>query len=135
MTITGGCHCGAIRYAIDGQAINHALCHCTDCRRSAGAPMVGWSMYPADAVKVTKGTPKVYESSTDGRRSFCGACGSGLFYTNAVNLPGIIDIQSATLDDPGALPARAHVQVAERIPWMERAHELPTFDRYPPMEG
>jgi hypothetical protein len=28
--------------------------------------------------------------------------------------------------------ARAHVQVAERIGWMVRAHELPEFQRYPP---
>ena len=94
MTITGGCHCGAIRYAIDGKAINHALCHCTDCRRSAGAPMVGWTMYPSDAVKVTQGTPKIYKSSENGRRHFCPDCGTGLFYTNDVTLPRLIDIQS-----------------------------------------
>lgn len=134
MTITGGCHCGAIRYEVVGEAITHALCHCTDCRRSAGAPMVGWTMYPTAAVKVTKGTPKIYESSKDGRRHFCGDCGTGLFYVNSVILPGIIDIQSATYDDPNAVPARIHIQVAERIRWMEHAHELPTFDRFPPQE-
>jgi hypothetical protein len=48
--------------------------------------------------------------------------------------PGIIDIQSATYDDPDAIPARAHIQVAERIRWMDRAHELPAFERYPPRE-
>ena len=42
--ITGGCHCGAIRYQAEGEALVHALCHCTDCRRHAGAPMVGWTM-------------------------------------------------------------------------------------------
>ncbi len=112
--------------------MTHALCHCTDCRRHAGAPMVGWTMFPAAAVTVTQGEPKVYVSSKDGRRHFCGACGTGLFYVNAVMLPGIIDIQSATYDDPGSTPARVHIQVADRIPWMERAHELPTFHRYPP---
>jgi hypothetical protein len=96
--------------------------------------MVSWTMFPADRVKVTKGEPKVYESSPNGRRHFCGACGTGLFYANAVVLPGIIDIQSATYDDPAAMPARAHVQVAERIPWMEHAHELPAFERYPPLD-
>jgi len=45
-------------------------------------------------------------------------------------LPGVIDIQSATYDDPDAVPAVVHIQVAERLHWMERAHELPTFDRY-----
>jgi hypothetical protein len=95
--ITGGCLCGAIRYQAEGEALTHALCHCTDCRRHAGAPMVGWTMYPQGAVKVTRGTPKVYVSSEHGRRHFCPDCGTGLFYTNAEMLPGIIDIQSAPM--------------------------------------
>ena len=94
--------------------------------------MVGWTMYPLDAVKVIQGTPKIYASSEHGRRHFCGACGTGLFFTNAVVLPGIIDIQSGTYDDPDAVPARAHIQIADRIGWMEHAHELPAFERYPP---
>jgi hypothetical protein len=108
--ITGGCHCGAIRYQAEGEALTHALCHCTDCRRHAGAPMVGWTIYPQGVAKVTKGTPKVYVSSQHGRRHFCPDCGTGLFYTNAEILPGLIDIQSATYDDPDAVPARAHIQ-------------------------
>lgn len=132
MTITGGCHCGAIRYQAEGEALTHALCHCTDCRRHAGAPMVGWTMYPRAAVRVTKGTPRIYASSEHGRRHFCPDCGTGLFYENAEMLPGRIDIQSATTDDPGLVPPRAHIQVAERIGWMAHAHELPEFERFPP---
>jgi hypothetical protein len=128
----GGCHCGAIRYQVEGNAMNHALCHCVDCRRHSGAPMVGWTMYRQSEVKVTKGTPKIYKSSTDGRRQFCPDCGTGLFYINEVMLPGIIDIQSATYDDPNAVPAQAHIQVADRIGWMENVNELPEFERFPP---
>ena len=51
--------------------------------------------------------------------------------TPMVSLPGLIDIQSATYDNPNAVPAQAHIQVAERIGWMEQAHELPTFERFP----
>ena len=86
--VTGGCHCGAIRYQVAGELIVHALCHCSDCRRHAGAPVVGWTMYAEDAVKVTKGQPKVYELSEHGRRHFCADCGTGLFYINANILPG-----------------------------------------------
>jgi hypothetical protein len=131
MTMTGGCHCGAIRYEVQGAPMHHALCHCTDCRRSAGAPMVGWAMFQADAVRVTQGGPSVYESSEHGRRHFCARCGTGLFYANAVNLPGIIDVQSATLDDAAALPAQVHIQTADRLKWMEDTHSLPAFERYP----
>lgn len=91
-------------------------------------------MYPIDAVKVTKGTPKIRHSSEHGRRHFCPECGTGLFYVNDQMLPGIIDVQSATYDDPAAVPAQAHIQVAERIGWMAGVHELPQFDRYPPQE-
>jgi hypothetical protein len=132
MTISGGCHCGAVRYEVEGEVLAHGLCHCTDCRRHAGAPMVGWTMYPESAVRVTKGNTKEYASSAHGRRYFCADCGTGLFYRNAQVLPGLIDIQSATYDDPDAVPAQGHIQVAERIGWMARAHELPQFERYPP---
>lgn len=135
MKIAGGCHCGAIRYEVDGDALTHALCHCVDCRRASGAPMVAWTMYRAVAVKTIRGVPKMYASSENGRRHFCAACGTGLFYTNEAILPGIVDVQSATYDDPSLVPPRAHIQVAERIPWMAHVHELPTFERYPPQKA
>ena len=64
-------------------------------------------------------------------RSFCADCGSGLFYRNAEILPGIVDVQSATLDDPNALPPTKQIQTTERIAWMKHVHELPEFERYP----
>ncbi|MFN5717058.1 MAG: GFA family protein [Bradyrhizobium sp.] len=66
--VTGGCHCGEIRYEVTGEPVVHALCHCTDCRRHAGAPLVGWVMVAEDALKVTRGEPRVYRSSEHGRR-------------------------------------------------------------------
>ena len=128
--LKGKCHCGAVSYETSAAPVNHSLCHCTDCRRHAGAPMVGWAMHKADDVTIT-GTPAIYHSSEHGRRHFCRDCGTGLFYTNDDMLPGIIDIQSGTLDDPASLPAEAHIQIADRIDWMKTAHELPEFDRYP----
>ncbi|KAB1073285.1 GFA family protein [Methylobacterium planeticum] len=128
--LTGRCHCEAVRYEMPSEVLHHALCHCADCRRHAGAPMVAWAMVPAAQVRIT-GEPVVYHSSEHGRRHFCGQCGTSLFYVNEAMLPGMIDVQTGTLDDPDALPARAHIQTAERIGWMATAHELPTFARYP----
>jgi hypothetical protein len=132
MRLTGQCHCGNVRYAIDGEPLFHAICHCGDCRRHAGAPMVGWAMFWVSAVRTVMGHPKICASSAHGRRHFCGDCGTGLFYTNAAMLPDMIDVQSATLDTPDLLPAEFHTQTAERIRWTETAHQLPAFERYPP---
>lgn len=92
-------------------------------------------MYPKEAVQVIRGTPKIYHSSDHGRRHFCPDCGTGLFYTNAQMLPGIVDVQSGTCDDPNLVPARVHTQVAERIGWTANAHELPAFERFPVRMG
>ncbi|WP_232628146.1 GFA family protein [Methylobacterium sp. Leaf118] len=128
--LSGRCHCGAITYAMSEEVMHCALCHCSDCRRHAGAPMVGWAMVRAEQVTI-EGEPTVYHSSEHGRRHFCGRCGTGLFYVNEQTLPGLIDVQTGTLDTPEALPAQVHIQVAERIAWMEDAHQLPAFARYP----
>jgi len=127
---SGGCHCGAVRYEMTTEVAHHALCHCTDCRKASGAPATAWAMAAADQVTIT-GEPLTYASSEHGRRLFCGACGTGLFYTNDVVFPGMIDVQSATLDDPDAIPLQAQIQTAERIGWMGHLGDLPAFERYP----
>lgn len=128
--LEGGCHCGAVRYEMPAEAIHQALCHCQDCRRHSGAPMVAWGLVPADQL-TAKGVTTTYASSEDGRRQFCPKCGTGLFYTNAAIFPGKIDVQIATLDDPDALPPTAQIQVADRIGWVERLNEMAQFERYP----
>ena len=127
---SGGCHCGAVRYEMTAEVAHHALCHCGDCRKASGAPAVAWAMAATDQVTIT-GEPLTYASSEHGRRLFCGACGTSLFYTNDVVFPGMIDVQSATLDDPEAIPLQAQIQTAERIGWMTHLGDLPAFERYP----
>ncbi len=131
MTVTGGCFCGAIRYQFTDDPMGVAICHCNDCRRSAGAPMVAWAMFPEAALTLTRGQPKTINSSGTAMRSFCSDCGTGLFYRNEAILPGLVDVQSATLDDPNALAPTKQIQVAERIAWMTHLHELPEIERYP----
>jgi hypothetical protein len=128
--LRGQCHCGAISYEMPEAMTHHALCHCSDCRRHAGAPMVSWGLVPADQVTI-HGDPRVYSSSEHGRRHFCGACGTGLFYTNEQIFPGRLDVQTCTLDDPGAVPVQLHVQVADDVPWMDGVDDLPKFERFP----
>ena len=131
MAHSGQCLCGAIRYQLSGNPQLVALCHCRDCQRSAGAPVVAWAMFPETALTLTQGQPKTINSSGTAMRSFCSDCGSGLFYRNAEILPGIVDVQTATLDDPDALPPEMQIQTAERLGWMQNAHELPEFKRFP----
>jgi hypothetical protein len=130
---TGGCQCGAVRYEARGEPQHNALCHCSDCQASAGAPVVGWMAFATDEVTVTKGTPKIYTGKTGSQRHFCPDCGTGLLFTNAQTLPGITDIQTATLDSAAEELPQAQIQCADRLPWMEQLADLPEFARYPGM--
>ena len=124
-TIEGGCHCGAVRYAIDAAGLKrHGVCHCSDCRRAAGAPFVPWAIVDRSALTVVSGEPKEIASSENGRRAFCADCGTGLLYWNTEWSKGTIDVQSSTFDDPQAYAPEVQVQMAERLKWLD---DLPTM--------
>ena len=128
---SGRCHCGAVRYSVEGELKHNAVCHCEDCRRNSGAVMVPWAAFAKDALRIDSGKPRVYHSSENGERHFCGACGTGLFYFNEAMRPGIVDIQAVTFDDAGAWPPQAHIQVADSLPWEPSLDSLPKFERFP----
>ena len=130
MTIEGGCRCGAIRYAIEGDPAHHALCLCNECRKSAGAAMIGWALFDRTQVTITGETTR-YNSSGDAIRQFCPTCGTGLFYSSESVFPGKIDVQTATFDDPDAVPPQALIQVADAPAWFKEVMTLPQFARYP----
>lgn len=129
-TITGGCHCGAIRYVITGAIRRNSLCHCHDCRRCAGAVSVGWASVPRAALSIA-GETAAYHSTGDVVRRFCPRCGTGLFYESESLFPGLVDVQSATFDDPAAFAPTERIQLAEAPAWLARMHLLPGYLRFP----
>lgn len=127
----GRCHCGAIQFQMPDRVVASSVCYCDDCRRQSGAPMLAWAMVARDSVSLT-GKPSVYRSSVDGRRSFCGSCGTGLFFTNgALDQMGMTQVRIAALDEPDAIRPQVQVQTADRANWTATVHELPAFERFP----
>ena len=121
----------AVQFEMPDQAVQSTICHCDDCRRQSGAPMMAWAMVPVVSVTV-QSVPTVYASSEFGRRSFCGTCGTGLFFTNAIlKQMGMMQVRIAALDDPDAIAPEMQVQTAEEIGWMKTAHTLPAVKRFP----
>lgn len=126
--LQGGCFCGAVRYVVDGEPFNSTLCHCSDCRRSAGAPAVAWFSARMEQVRFTKGNPATYRSSEQVLRGFCASCGTTLSYQDG-RYPDEIDIATASLDDPEAAPPRDHTFAGERLSWMHTGDGLPAYPR------
>lgn len=130
----GGCYCGSVRFKITGEPVSQSICHCRDCQKSSGAASVAWIMLDEGEFAVTKGALKTIAGQGGAERLFCANCGTGIAYKNADILPGMIDIQTATLDAPDDYIPEMNIQLAEQIGWEKNAHEMPGFDRFPPQE-
>jgi hypothetical protein len=55
------CRCGNVQLELTGEPRVQLYCHCDDCQVVHGAAYVPGALYPADAVKVTKGALKVWQ--------------------------------------------------------------------------
>jgi hypothetical protein len=72
------CQCGAVAVEVTGEPIAQFFCHCDDCQAVHSAAYIPVSMYPAEAVNVTRGTPKVWKRKRTPRTT-CPECGTRIF--------------------------------------------------------
>jgi len=127
-SLVGGCLCGAVRYRCGAPIHAPAYCHCTSCRRAAGAHAVAWFTVEADSLVFTQGQPAVYLSSPPVHRTFCGRCGTPLTYRHASS-PSEVDITIGSLDEPGRVAPTAHIWMEDAATWDRPADGLPSHPR------
>ena len=126
-TRTGGCLCGAVRYAVSGPLRDVIVCHCVECRRWAGT---AWAATAArrDDLSVGGEGLLLWErspaSATGARRATCAGCGSSLFW----DAPGraTVSIGVGTLDDASGLELTAHIYVGDAQAW-QRPQGVPSY--------
>ena len=130
---TGGCACGAVRYALTSAPFDAGWCHCRTCQLNSGAPAMVFASVPAGHLVFVSGSDKVkkFESSGFGHRLFCGECGTPLLM-QVDHQPATVDFSVATLDDPDSIAPGFHIFHASRIAWFETADTLPRHDRFRP---
>jgi hypothetical protein len=126
--VEGGCLCRFVRYQAGGTPFHQTVCHCTMCRGSTGAPMVAWFSVPRAEFRLTQGELARYRSSAKATRSFCPRCGTQITFAND-GLPDEIDVTTASLDDPNAMPPRDHGFVRSKLAWVELCDGLSQYPR------
>jgi hypothetical protein len=124
--LTGGCFCGKVRYETGGEAFHETICHCSFCRRVAGAPTVAWFTVPRSSLRFVSGPPATFKSSAKATRGFCGTCGTCLTFADA-DLPDEIDVTTCSLDDPESVPPKDHTQVGSKLRWMQLCDDLTAY--------
>jgi hypothetical protein len=124
-TITGGCQCGAVRYAFPGPSVHAGVCHCRMCQKAGGN--FGLSFVAAPGLSWTRGTPGVFRSSPKFERGFCRDCGTPLF----MRAPGEAhDVTVGSLDRPDSV-GRIETQIGmeDKCRWFDSIADAEPSDR------
>lgn len=120
--ISGGCMCGQIRCRLTCDPIYATMCHCSDCRRSCGAPAVAWITVPDGHFSFTQGESARFASSPNVERTFCSKCGTSLTFKSD-RRKNEIDITTGSLDNPELYPSTQDSFCRERLPWIKTCTE------------
>jgi len=132
MKFEGGCYCGKVRYAAEGEPMLKAQCHCRECQYiTGGAPNMFMIVKPEE-FKYTKGTPKQFARSDLEKpvtREFCPDCG-----THLVTRPQrpVAVVKVGTLDDPKLFGGpKMAIYTIDKQPFHQIPDGIPTFERLP----
>jgi hypothetical protein len=129
-SLTGGCHCGQLRYTVTGAPLNVMVCHCDSCKKVTGQPFFARAVLPASAVTVA-GEVTHYPSSSEITRRFCPICGATVFAQRRTMLDRL-SVTLGSLDDPDALPPTAHMFAGRMVAWLKLDDGLPRHEEIPP---
>jgi len=112
----GACFCGAVELTVTGEPAGMGYCHCESCRSWSAGPVNAFTLWPPDAVKVTKGADNIgtYNKTPNSYRKWCKTCGGHLFSEHPGM--GLTDVYAATIPDLPYQPG-VHVNYQEtRLP-------------------
>ena len=124
--LKGGCFCGRVRYEAVGAPFHETNCHCSVCRRTAGAPFVAWFSVPRTQFRLVCGEPTRFRSTAKGMRSFCPQCGTQLTFEHE-DFFDEIDVTTCSLDKADELPPRDHTWTSSKLSWVKLADQLPEY--------
>lgn len=121
--LTGGCQCGAVRYALLAPPLQVSVCHCRMCQKASGGPIMAFARVAKDSLRWTRGTPAAFRSSSLVERHFCSACGTPLTY-HFIERP-YISVTAGSIDDPEAVRPVLQYSVDRELSWFASIRGLP----------
>lgn len=121
--LTGGCQCGAIRFAISAAPVRVSICHCRMCQKASGGPFASLADIRHEDFRWTRGKPSAFQSSSIAERDFCPQCGTPLSYRR-IGGPNI-EIMTGAFDRPNMVSPVMQFGTESQLDWTTAISAMP----------
>jgi hypothetical protein len=110
----GRCFCGAVEFTVSGEPVAMGYCHCQSCRQWSAGPVNAFTLWPPEALTVTRGADSIgsYNKTPRSSRKWCKSCGGHLF-TEHPGM-GLVDVYAALIPQLTYRP-EVHVHYQEAV--------------------
>ena len=122
--LTGGCQCGAIRFALSAPPRKVSICHCRMCQKASVAPFASFADIDRGDFAWTRGKPAAFRSSSMAERDFCAKCGTPLSFRR-IDGPRI-EIMTGAFDRPDRVIPTQQFGSESRQGWVVGIANLPS---------
>ncbi|MDJ1158433.1 GFA family protein [Chelatococcus sp. SYSU_G07232] len=120
--MSGGCQCGAVRYAVYGEPFAPSICWCRMCQKATGGLFGAYVDVKAADLVWTRGEPGRFASSAAAERGFCASCSTPLFYK--LRSAAHYAITMGSLDHPHDWPPQSQLVPENRPAFCESLASL-----------
>jgi len=131
MTISGGCHCGAITYEAEVDPDKVSVCHCTDCQTLSGSAFRVVVPAKREGFRLT-GEPRIYvktgESGRKRAQGFCAACGTPIYSADVAD-PQVFNIRVGTVRQRAQLLPKMQIWCRSALGWSMRLEPVPQIQK------
>jgi hypothetical protein len=122
--LTGGCQCGAVRFALSAPPNKVSICHCRMCQKATGAPFASFADIEKTDFAWTRGKPAAFRSSSIAERDFCRDCGTPLSFRYIGGAR--IEIMTGAFDRPDRVVPTQQFGTESRLGWVVAIANLPS---------
>ena len=118
MSMSGSCHCGAVRFEVTEDFSAVRICHCTTCKKLSGGAGTTNGRARTDTIRVIAGEEliRTYQPDEGSSKSFCSQCGSNLFGGGWPESESS-SVRISAIDSPFDRKPEAHTYVRSVAPW------------------
>ena len=121
MCKNGKCLCGAVRYEGKGEHKGVQVCHCPDCVRWTGGPLMALEFSGGADIS---GDVRWFKSSGWAERGSCAICGTAMFWR--MQDGSMLTVTAGSLDDVASLgPITEHIFVEHKNDYYDFSDSAP----------